>query len=152
VQTAHFICEPAPDHPGWLTWDMIDERRFNTQAIGKFIVRKDDATHARVRMFPTIAHSNLMNKVHGGALLSLMDISLFAASRMFGIIDIGVAVTLDLTSQFIGGADIDVPLDSVVELLRETGRMVFLRGLLVQGDTIVAAFSGTIRKPSPPQT
>jgi hypothetical protein len=37
----------------------------------------------------------------------------------------------------------------VVELLRETGRLAFLRGLIVQDDDIVASFEGTVRKASP---
>ena len=40
------------------------------------------------------------------------------------------------------------PLDAEVELLKETGRLLFMRGLVVQGETRVAAFSGTIRKPT----
>lgn len=152
MESQHFESGADPEHPGWYKWEMRDKRRFNEQAIGKLIVRKDEDGKARLRMFPAIAHSNLMDAVHGGASLALMDISLFAASRVFGLIDVGRAVTIDLTSQFIGAAQIGTPLDAVVELLRETGRMVFLRGLLVQGDTIVAAFSGTIRKPSPPRT
>ena len=40
----------------------------------------------------------------------------------------------------------DVPLDAEVELLRETRRLVFLRGMVLQGDNRVAAFSATIRK------
>ena len=41
-------------------------------------------------------------------------------------------------------------MEARVELLRETGRLLFLRGLVVQGDADakVAAFSGTIRKPT----
>jgi len=31
--------------------------------------------------------------------------------------------------------------------LRETRRLIFLRGLVVQGEAVVASFSGTIRKP-----
>jgi hypothetical protein len=36
----------------------------------------------------------------------------------------------------------------MVELLRETKRLAFMRGTMVQGDRLVAAFSGTARKPS----
>jgi hypothetical protein len=36
----------------------------------------------------------------------------------------------------------------VVEVLRETGRLVFLRGLVVQDEDMVASFTATIRKPS----
>jgi hypothetical protein len=38
------------------------------------------------------------------------------------------------------------PLDSVVEVLRETGRMVFMRGQVEQGEHLVASFSGLVRK------
>jgi hypothetical protein len=42
------------------------------------------------------------------------------------------------------------PLEARIELLRETGRMLFLRGLIVQDSAgTVASFSGTLRKSSP---
>jgi hypothetical protein len=37
-------------------------------------------------------------------------------------------------------------LDAVAEVLKETKRLVFLRGLVEQDDVMVAAFSATIRK------
>ena len=38
-----------------------------------------------------------------------------------------------------------------IELLRETSRMLFLRGLIVQENTpTIASFTGTLRKSSPP--
>ena len=59
-------------------------------------------------------------------------------------------MTLDLNTQFIGGGRIGEPIEAQVECLKETGRLLFLRGLVVQGDDgmKIAAFSGTIRKPS----
>jgi acyl-coenzyme A thioesterase PaaI-like protein len=57
-------------------------------------------------------------------------------------------VTLDLSVQFIGAGVVGEPMDAEVELLKETGRLLFMRGLVLQGETRVAAFSGTIRKPS----
>lgn len=143
-----FISEPDPDHPGWLTWQMSDDRRFNAQVLGKMLVRKESETSARVRMFPTIKHSNLADNIHGGTTLSFIDVALFGASRMFGLIEAGTAVTLDLSTQFIGSGAIDIPLDAEVELLKETGRLLFLRGLIVQGNNRIAAFAGTIRKPT----
>jgi acyl-coenzyme A thioesterase PaaI-like protein len=99
-------------------------------------------------MFPTIKHSNLMNNLHGGTILALIDVAMFAGSRTFGLIEAGTAVTLDMSVQFIGAGQVDVPLDAEVELLKETGRLLFLRGLVVQGETRIAAWSGTIRKPT----
>ena len=63
----------------------------------------------------------------------------------------GGAVTLDLSAQFIGGGMIGEPLEARIELLRETSRMIFLRGLIVQENTpTIASFTGTLRKSSPP--
>lgn len=143
-----FIAEPDPDNPGWLTWTLADLSRFNGQVMGKMIVRPEGEGRARVRMFPEHKHTNLMNNLHGGTTLSLIDVAMFAASRMFGLIEAGTAVTLDLSVQFIGAGKADVPLDAAVELLKETGRLLFLRGMVEQGSERIAAFSGTIRKPS----
>ena len=62
------------------------------------------------------------------------------------LIEAGTAVTLDLSVQFIGAGKSGVVLEAEVELLRETRRLLFLRGLVVQGADKIAAFSGTIRK------
>ena len=137
-----------------MTWALTDVRRFN-HVLGKLIVRKEDDTHVRMRMFPTEMHSNLMDRVHGGVTLTLSDIALFSGARLLCGANVEHGVTLDLTCQFLGGGELNKPLDVVVELLRETGRLVFLRGLIVQGaadEHKIAAFSGTIRKPSPPKT
>jgi acyl-coenzyme A thioesterase PaaI-like protein len=56
------------------------------------------------------------------------------------------AVTLDLNTQFLSPGRLGIPLDAEVELLRETGRLAFFRGRLVQGEDVVASFSGALRK------
>ncbi len=104
----------------------------------------DDA--AIVRMIPEIQHSNLLNAVHGGAILGFIDVALFAACYHLEALNAGPSVTLDLSSQFIAPARIDAPLDAEIEVLRGTRRLVFLRGMVMQGDVRVAAFSATIRK------
>jgi uncharacterized protein (TIGR00369 family) len=141
---AAFAFGEDPDHPGWYSWRLKDDTRYNA-FLGKLIVRREGDL-ARVRMFPTHVHTNLQDAVHGGTTLGFIDVSLFAASRMFGLIEAGTAVTLDLSTQFIGVGRMGEPLDAEVECLRETRRLIFMRGLVVQGDTKVAAFAGTIRK------
>jgi acyl-coenzyme A thioesterase PaaI-like protein len=133
-----------PDHPGWHSWKLKDESRYNG-FLGKLIVRREGDL-ARVRMFPARIHTNLQDAIHGGTTLGFIDVSLFAASRMLGLIEAGTSVTLDLSTQFIGAGVASEPLDAEVELLRETRRLIFMRGLVVQGETKVAAFAGTIRK------
>ncbi|CAN5420533.1 PaaI family thioesterase [soil metagenome] len=146
---APFLYDDDPDHPGWNRWQFRDPTRFNA-FIEPLLVRMEDGV-ARVRMTPRHEHSNMRDVVHGGALLGFMDVALFAASRGFGVLSAGGAVTVDLSAQFIGGAKIGVPIEARIELLRETGRMLFLRGLVVQeGEATIASFSGTLRKSSPP--
>jgi len=138
---------PDPGHPGWFTWDLHDPTRFNG-ALGKMIVQPAGPSRGRVRVFPGHGQSNLGDAVHGGAILTLVDVALFAGGHMAGMFDTD-AVTLDLQTNFIGAGRLGLPIDAEVELLRETGRLVFLRGLIVQDETLVASFTGTLRKISP---
>jgi uncharacterized protein (TIGR00369 family) len=140
------IHEPDPANPGWMTWDPADTSRFNA-VLGKMIVRRDEDI-ARVRIFPTHKHTNLLDSVHGGVTLTLADIALFVGARLLGSDGASDGVTLDLSMQFIGAGKVDQPLDVEVELLRETGRLVFLRGLIRQAHGKISAFSGTLRKVS----
>jgi acyl-coenzyme A thioesterase PaaI-like protein len=148
LDTPAFDSSPDPDNPGWLNWQMTDASRYNGTVLGKMLVRSEGEGKARLRMFPGHTHSNLSHAVHGGVTLGFIDVAMFGASRMFGLIEAGTAVTLDLSVQFIGAGVIGEPLDAEVELLKETGRLLFMRGLVLQGEARVAAFSGTIRKPT----
>jgi uncharacterized protein (TIGR00369 family) len=144
-----FIYEDDPDEPGWKRWQFRDSTRFNA-FLEPLQVRVEDGI-ARVRMLPRHEHSNMRGDVHGGALLGFMDIALFAGARGLGVLQAGGAVTLDLSAQFIGGGKIGLPLEARIELLRETSRMLFLRGLIVQeASPVIASFTGTLRKSSPP--
>ncbi len=149
----NFSAEALDD--GWVSWNLKDPSRFNA-FIEPLSVRREEPTpdgrpRARVRMLPERKHSNLGDNVHGAVTLALVDIALFAASHQFGSLDAGHSVTLDLSTQFVGAGRIGEPMDAIVELVRETGRLIFLRGLVVQGEGdahIVLSFAGTIRKAS----
>lgn len=145
-ESAAFDNAPDPDNPGWHLWELKDDRRFNAQVMGKLITRIEANGAVRLRMFPELKHTNLLDIVHGAATLSLIDISLFSCGHMLGLEGMEGSVTLDLSTQFIGGGYPDRPMDAVAEILKETKRLVFLRGIVEQGDHKVAAFSATIRK------
>ena len=150
-ESCGFTCEPDPENPGWLCWRLNDPKRYNQAVLGAMLVRPESESTARVRIFPAEHLTNNAGNVHGAATLGLIDIALFAANKVLRGIDAAGSVTLNLDTQFIGAGDPALPLDAVVEVLRETGRMVFLRGLVVQDDTVVASFSATTRKPSRPK-
>jgi len=143
-----FIGEPDPENPGWHVWQTSDPTRFNGSVIGKMIVRREGERSARLRMFPRHLHSNVIGTVHGGVTMAFIDIALFATMACLSDGLATETVTLDVTTQFIGAGQIDQPLDAVTEVLRETRRLLFLRGLIMQDETITASFSATVRKPT----
>lgn len=150
-----FEYRPLPSHEcdgeeGWFTWNMIDRTRFNTAVLGAMQVRKEGKL-CRLRMFPERRHTNLTDNVHGGVTLALIDISLFSAMHINGSGEAGPSVTVELSTQFVGGGNPALPLDAVTEIVRETGKMLFLRGQCVQvqrdgSEAIIASYSGIIRK------
>lgn len=144
-----FLYDDDPDHPGWKRWGFRDDTRFHA-LLGPIRVRVEDGA-ARVCMTPERRHSNLGDHVHGGALLGFIDVALFAAARGLGLLSAAGALTLDLSTQFIAAGRLDQPLEAQVDLLRETGRLLFLRGLVVQDAGPIASFTATVRKPAAPR-
>ena len=145
VAPAFIDAAPVAGEPGWYGWNLKDDGRFNSTVLGELRVRVGDE-RVRLRMFPERKHANLQDIVHGATTLALIDVSLFAAMHLLGRDESGMALTLELSTQFVGAGRIGTPLDSVVEVVRETGRLMFLRGDVVQGEDGVAAFSGIVRK------
>lgn len=150
-----FDYRPLPPHEcggehGWYSWNLFDRTRYNSAALGDMQVRKEGPL-CRLRMFPERRHTNLGNNIHGAVSLGLIDIALFAAMHINGSGEAGPSVTVELSTQFVGAGDPARPLDAVSEIVRETGRMLFLRGQAVQprsdgSEDIVASYSGIIRK------
>jgi uncharacterized protein (TIGR00369 family) len=136
--------EPDPNHAGWFTWDVSGPQRFNN-AIGKLLVRRGEGGRGWCRMFPAQEHSNLGQKVHGGALMTFVDMALYAGGAMAGA-NVAQAVTLDCSVQFLSPGELGTPLDAELELLSETGRLVFVRGRVLQGERLVATYSACLRK------
>lgn len=145
---ALILLEPDPQNPGWLRYELSLVERYNRGVLGTLLVRREDDKTCRVRLTPRELHLNSTGRIHGGIVLGLIDVSLFMPMLMICDVPVSGSVTLDMQTQFIGPGDGARPLDAVVELVKETGRLGFLRGLVMQDDDIVASFTATIRKPS----
>ena len=137
---------PDPENPGWRHWNLKDPTLFNGAVMGRLITRVDEDGKSRLRMFPERRHENLQGIIHGAVTLALIDISLFTTMHMIGSGNAGPSVTLELSTQFVGGGKPDEPLDAVTEIVRETGSLVFVRGSVVQEAHVVASFSGIVKK------
>ena len=137
---------PAPDHPGWQEGVIGPEGQFNRHTFARILSRLDDPATARIRIFPDERHANFNDVIHGGVILAFIDMAVYPASILItGNEDLKV-VTVDVHTQFISPGDLAMPLDAIVTLTQETGRMLFTRGTLVQEDTVVAAFTMLQRK------
>lgn len=136
--------EAHPDHPGWYHWPDIPAESFAGQT--GILLFRPEGDGARMRMFPTARHLNNGGSIHGGAVMSFIDMALFAGMRCAGIND-GHYVTLDCATHFIARGKIDTPLDAVVRLVGQTkGGHVFLQGQCEQDGQPTHSFTGTLKR------
>lgn len=126
---------------GWSTWS--DGADPYESSIGPFCFREEDAG-VRCAFLPTRAHLNGGGAIHGGALMSFADFSLFAIARQ--ALKDTKAVTVTFNGEFIAGGAPDIMVEARGEVLRATRSMVFVRGLLTQEGRTLLAFSGTLKK------
>jgi acyl-coenzyme A thioesterase PaaI-like protein len=136
---------PDPDHEGWFSWGDFPRGSFAAQT-GRLLFKPDGPGRAMTRMFPGEAHQNMGGSIHGGAVMSFIDMSLFAGGRCAGMAE-GHYVTLDCHTRFVARGRIGVPLDAHVHLLKQTaGGLVFFEGHCEQEGEICYAFTGTLKR------
>lgn len=126
---------------GWSTWS--DGADPFESSIGPFCFREDGG-EIRCAFMPTRAHLNGGGAIHGGALMSFADFSLFAIAR-HALTD-SRAVTVTFNGEFISSGAPDVMVEATGEVLRATRTMIFVRGLIRQADRTLLAFSGALKK------
>jgi acyl-coenzyme A thioesterase PaaI-like protein len=153
-----FAHQPLDDHPGWFSWDWRHTETYN-QSLGLMMVRRGGDgvadSIARVRMMPDVRHRNLADAVHGGTMMGFIDVSLFAAMHAFNFGPAAPSVTVELQTHFTGSARLHEWLEARVEIARETGSFLFMRGLVVQGEPgaedTMASFTAIVKKARVPR-
>ena len=134
-----------PENPGWMIGPEPDSGRF-MDVIGHIRACAEGPAVARLRVQPQERHRNVVGTVHGGFLMALIDQALFIGPAILGVPGMRGGLTIDCSCQFLRPVAFEKTIDLVVELLRETGRMAFIRGIVEQDGESAAAFSGTVRK------
>ena len=129
-----------------MDWVVGPEGQFNRHTFARMLSRLDDVATARIRIFPGEHHGNFNGVLHGGMILAFIDMGVYPACMLITGNDDLNTVTVDVHTQFINPGDLAKPLDAVVTLTQETGRMMFIRGTLLQDETVVATFSTLQRK------
>ena len=132
------------DHPGWFSRGDFPRGSF-AAATGRLLFKPDGEGRAICRMFPTDEHTNMGGSLHGGSVMSFIDMSMFAGGLCAGM-DRGHYVTLDLTTHFVARGRPGIPLDAYVELVRKTRGHAFLQGIVRQDGQACYSFSGTLKR------
>lgn len=125
---------------GWWKWSGKDPFEDGT---GPFFVTRDERGIVTGFM-PEQKNLNGHGIVHGGALMTFADFSLFMVAASNGDEVTGVTVTLNC--EFVSGAQAGEMLTSRGELVRAGGSLVFARGMIFCGETPVLSYSGTIKR------
>ena len=136
---------PDPDRLGWFSWGDMPADSFAAQT-GRIVFRPDAPGRAVVRMFPEDRHLNLGGSIHGGAVMSFIDMALFSGGFSCGM-SRGHYVTLEMSTKFIARGQAGTPLDAHVRLLKQTpGGLVFIDGHCEQDGAICYSFTGTLKR------
>lgn len=136
--------DPGPDC--WVDIKAADALRGFDIRMGGFRIRKTAPGRAEACFATSEASTNAMGGLHGGYLAAIAEMSLYLPLYVNQAVVQDGVVTIDFTLQYLTGGMIGEPIISEVELLRETGRMGFVRGILRQGETALVGFTGTLRK------
>ena len=132
--------EPRPAPDGWV----LQTRRANfAWHAGPFYFRKEGPAPG-VGFFSEPHHANMGETVHGGALLTLADMSLFdTCHRKVGRFK---AVTITLNTEFLAPAPVGAFIEASGEMIGGGKTILIVRGMVSAGGTPLMNYSGTLRR------
>jgi uncharacterized protein (TIGR00369 family) len=109
------------------------------------IVTEDLADGAATVSLPVAPHlTNSFGTVHGGVIMSLLDVALCTAARTLHPDSLGV-ITIDMSTSFIGGGQGDKLL-AQARVLKNGRSTIFVEGEAKNADgSLVAKAIGTVR-------
>ncbi|NWG70156.1 MAG: PaaI family thioesterase [Parvularculaceae bacterium] len=129
---------PAPE--GWAIQSMKGNFAWHA---GPFYFREAGPTPG-VAFFSEPHHANKADSIHGGALLTLADMSLFdICHRKLGAFK---AVTITLNTEFLAPAPIGVFIEATGEMTGGGRKLLIARGIVSTGGQPLVSFSGTLRR------
>src|ERR1044072_8221679 len=137
-----------PEHPGWYSWGDFPRSSF-ASATGRLLFNPDGPGRGIARIFPTEVHKNMGGSLHGGAVMSFIDMAMFAGGRCAGMAP-GHYVTFDMTTHFLARGKVGVPLDAHVELVRQTPGHAFLQGVVRRAGEPCSSSRGTLKRVGEP--
>jgi uncharacterized protein (TIGR00369 family) len=139
-----FIQEEQAPWQGWWKWSGHDPFE---DASGPFFVRRDE-NGIVTGFMPEAKNANGHGTVHGGALMTFADYTLFMIGGSDGDEVTGVTVTMNC--EFVSAAAPGQLLTGRGECVRSGRSLIFVRGMIYSGEETVMSFSGTIKRTKGP--
>ncbi|MBU0538703.1 MAG: PaaI family thioesterase [Gammaproteobacteria bacterium] len=136
---------PDVETSDWMPMAMPRGDSFDSH-LDPYQIRKSGAGRAEARFDTNNACQNEQNGLHGGYLAVRAEQVLYLPLYVNRSVAFGRVVTIDMTLQYVAGGTIGLPLLAEVELIHETGRMGFTRGVLKQEGRVLTSFTATLRK------
>jgi uncharacterized protein (TIGR00369 family) len=124
---------------GWSNWP---NDGFET-GLGPFYFRQDPERGVVCAFTAEPRHMNGGGMMHGGCLMAFADFAAFAIADH--LMD-GPAVTVSMTSDFLGPAMPGAKMEATGEVTRAGGRLVFVRGLITADGAPALGFSAVISR------
>lgn len=126
--------------PGWVL--QSHPQTFSAHA-GPFYFREKGAAPG-VGFFSEPRHANLGGIVHGGALMTLADMSLWdICRRSEGNFK---AVTVTMNAEFIGPGPVGAFIEATGEMTKAGRSLLFARGLVTANGKSLLSFSGSLKR------
>ena len=129
----------------WMAMPMPEGESFDSQ-LAPYEFRKSGDGRAEARFETSSASQNGQNGLHGGFLAVRAEQVLYLPLYINRSVAFGRVVTIDMTLQYVAGGTVGLPLLADIELIHETGRMGFTRGVLKQEGRVLTSFTATLRK------
>lgn len=121
----------------WKGYDAFEDH------VGPLYYKKNDAGY-RGAFVVRDYHVNGQGAVHGGMLMTFADYAIFIIA--WDSLRDRSGVTITFTAEFTAMAVTGDFVEAVGEVIRETGSLIFLKGSIVSGDTVLMNFSAVIKK------
>lgn len=135
--------EQAAQLKGFQVYDPIDP--FENRA-GPFFYRLDSHDRPVFALAAERRHCNTYNIVHGGLMMTLIDLTMVAAAKEHRAEQL---VTVSLNSEFLASGNTGDVLFARGELIRRTRSLAFVRGLIEVDGNVVFAASAVLKRLRP---
>ncbi|MFT7405184.1 PaaI family thioesterase [Zhongshania sp.] len=134
IESSDWMAMPMPEGDSFDS--LLDPYQFRKVAAGKAEALFETNTHSQ----------NGQNGLHGGLLAARAEQVLYLPLYVNRSVALRRVVTIDMTLQYVAGGNVGLPILAEIELIQETGRMGFIRGVLKQEGRVLTSFTATLRK------